>query len=313
MTILVTGGAGFIGSHLVEALETSGHHIVVIDNFNDYYRPDYKRANVTHFHTKWIYELDICDKEKLEPIFQKHAFDGIIHLAARAGIRPSLLQPEFYRAVNVAGTKNLAELAVQYQVPQFIFGSSSSVYGDSTIIPYRENDASGKPVSPYAATKLAAEQLLATVSQTQSLQVTCLRFFTVYGERGRPDMAPYLFTEAVLHNQPIKKFGDGTTSRDYTYVADIVQGIVAALNHPLAYEIINLGNHHTITLNQFIYLVEQFTGKTAIIEQLAPQAGDMPHTWANINKAQHLLGYQPKTSFAEGMERFIHWFQTTRL
>lgn len=313
MNILVTGGAGFIGSHVVEALEQRGDKVVVIDNFNDYYNPGYKCANVKLFSTAQVYEVDICDVAKLESIFQQHHFDCIIHLAARAGIRPSLLQPQLYHDVNVIGTQNLINLAVQYQVPQFVFGSSSSVYGNSTTIPYTETDTSGATISPYAATKLAGEQLLYTAAQQHKLQITCLRFFTVYGERGRPDMAPYLFTEAILKHKPIKKFGNGTTSRDYTYIADIVQGILAAVQNPLDYEIINLGNHHTVTLNEFIATVEQLTSEQAIIEALPPQTGDMPHTWADITKAQHLLNYQPTTSFQQGIEKFINWYKHNRV
>lgn len=313
MNILVTGGAGFIGSHVVNALEQRGDTVVIIDNFNDYYNPLYKRDNINSFGTTAIYEMDICDLKKLTEVFQQHQLDCIIHLAARAGIRPSILQPELYRDVNIIGTNNLAELAVRYHVPQFIFGSSSSVYGNSNHTPYVETDTSGEPISPYAATKLAAETLLSVLAKQAGINVTCLRFFTVYGERGRPDMAPYLFTEAILRGTPIKKFGDGTTSRDYTYVADIVQGIITAIQHPFKYEIINLGNHATVTLNEFISTVEQLTSKHAILEQLPLQPGDMPHTCADITKAQRLLQYQPRTNFAQGMAKFIRWFTMNRL
>ncbi|MFA5995898.1 MAG: NAD-dependent epimerase/dehydratase family protein [Patescibacteria group bacterium] len=312
MNILITGGAGFIGSHVVETLQAE-HDLVVIDDLNNYYDPQYKLANLKLYPNVPFYQIDICNKNKLETVFKEHQFDCIVHLAARAGIRPSLLQPKLYEDVNVVGTKNLAELAVRYGISQLVFGSSSSVYGDNPNRPYVETDTTGQPISPYATTKLTAEQLLKQFADKEKLKVTCLRFFTVYGERGRPDMAPYLFTEAILKHQPIKKFGDGSSSRDYTYVNDIVQGIVAAIKNPFNYELINLGNNKSVTLNEFIETIAQLSGEQAIIEQAPEQTGDVKHTCANISKAQKLLNYQPQTSFTEGMQNFITWFRKYRL
>ena len=312
MTVLVTGGAGFIGSHVIQALQNLGHSVVNIDELNDYYNPEFKRANLALLNKHTFYEIDFCDAAAVETVFAQHEFDTIIHLGARAGIRPSLAQPELYTKVNVFGTTTLLNAAVKYHVPQFIFGSSSSVYGNNTPLPFVESAAVHDPVSPYAATKLAAEQIVTSYQAKHKFNATILRFFTVYGERGRPDMAPYLFTDAVLQGKPIKKFGDGSSSRDYTYVADIVSGIVAAVQKPFSFEIINLGNSHAVTLNEFIQTLETITGKTAQFEQLPPQAGDVGHTLADISKAKRLLGYEPHTSLAEGLERFVHWFQSNR-
>lgn len=312
MTVLVTGGAGFIGSHVIQALQNLGHTVVNIDELNDYYNPEFKRANLALLNTHAFYEIDFCDAAAVETVFAQHQFDSIIHLGARAGIRPSLAQPELYTRVNVFGTTTLLNAAVKYNVPQFIFGSSSSVYGNSTPLPFVESVAVHDPISPYAATKLAAEQIVASYQAKYKFNTTIFRFFTVYGERGRPDMAPYLFTDAVLHGKPIKKFGDGSSSRDYTYITDIVSGIISALQTPFPLEIINLGNSQAVTLNEFIQTLETITGKTAQFQQLPPQAGDVGHTLADISKAKQLLGYEPHTSLAEGLERFVRWFQSNR-
>lgn len=314
MTILVTGGAGFIGSHVIQALEQlGGYDLVIIDEINDYYDPKFKRANLALLNQHPFYEIDFCDAAAVDKVFAQHQIDCIVHLGARAGIRPSLVQPDLYTKVNVMGTTVLLNAAVKYHVPQFIFGSSSSVYGNTAPLPFLESAAVNAPISPYAATKLAAEQIVQNYHKQYSLAATILRFFTVYGERGRPDMAPYLFTEAVLTGRMIKKFGAGNSSRDYTYITDIVSGIVAAVQTPFPFEIINLGNNQAVSLNEFIKTLEQLTGKAAQFEQLPTQTGDVEHTLANINKAQHLLGYNPQTSLTVGLERFVRWFKTNRL
>lgn len=313
MTILITGGAGFIGSHLIQALHDNGDTIVNLDELNDYYDPAFKRYNLAQLPKHSFYQGNVCDAKLVEEIFQTHDISTVVHLGARAGVRPSIQQPELYEQVNLGGTKTLLSIANRYNVSQFIFGSTSAVYGNTTPLPFSETASHLQPVSPYAHSKLRAEQWLESEHQRTGLPTTILRFFTVYGERGRPDMAPYLFTEAILRGQPIKKFGDGSTSRDYTYIQDIVSGILSALAQPFPFEIINLGNHQAVSLHEFIQTVETVTGKTAIIKQLPAQAGDVNHTLADIGKARRLLDYQPLTSLHTGLENFVRWFKTNRL
>ncbi|MDZ4229487.1 MAG: GDP-mannose 4,6-dehydratase [Patescibacteria group bacterium] len=305
--VLVTGHAGFIGSHLTKKLLDLGFNVTGVDNYNDFYSPEIKKANVAAFgnHSNFKeYKLDILDLPKLERCFAVSKPEIIIHLAARAGVRPSLKNPQLYHDVNVNGTKNLLDLAKKYQVKQFIFASSSSIYGNQTKVPFSETDKLGQPVSPYAQTKLAAEKLC----RDSGLPVTILRFFTVYGPAGRPDMAPYLFTQAILAGQPIIRYGDGSTKRDYTYIDDIVSGIVAALNRPLAYEIINLGNNQPVSLKDFIAAIETLTGKKAKIINKPRHPADVPLTYADISKAQKLLGWQPTTDLKTGLTKFIDWY-----
>lgn len=311
MKILLTGGAGFIGSHIAELLQ-SDHELVIIDDLNDYYDPAYKQANLDLLHPAQFYQLDITDYNALKQVFADHQFDTIIHCAARAGVRPSIKEPELYANVNLLGTTHLAELAAQHKVKQFIFGSTSAVYGNAKQIPFSESEVQLEPISPYAASKLGAELMLHTFHSLYDTKTTILRFFTVYGERGRPDMAPYLFTEAVLNQKQFKKFGDGTTSRDYTYVKDIAAGVKAALDKPLDYEIINLGNNQPVSLNDFIATIETITGESAIYEQIEMQPGDVEHTYANIDKAKQLLNWQPTTSLQDGLTHFIEWYKTER-
>ena len=310
--ILVTGGAGFIGSHLVQSLIQAGHSVVNIDELNDYYNPEFKHYNLAQLPRHPFYQGNICDAALLHTVFQKHRINKVIHLGARAGVRPSIQQPQLYEAVNYAGTAQLVDIATQHGIEQFIFGSTSAVYGNTASLPFTEEIVNLSPISPYAISKLKAERYLQEHHVRTDLPLTILRFFTVYGERGRPDMAPYLFTEAILHQQPIKKFGDGSTSRDYTYIADIIAGIVAAVQQPFDFEIINLGNSKAVTLNEFISTLEQATGKTAVIEQLPAQSGDVNHTLADVSKAQRLLGYQPTTSLETGLRKFVGWYVATR-
>lgn len=305
--ILVTGNAGFIGSNLSQKLLELGDKVFGVDNFNDYYNPKTKEKNIAKLLKQNQFQqfrTDILDFKAIELIFKDRQPEIVVHLAARAGVRPSLENPELYLQVNAIGTKNLLEIAKKYRVKQFIFASSSSVYGNQIKVPFSETDILDKPVSPYAATKLEGEKLC----QECKIPTTVLRFFTVYGPKGRPDMAPYLFTEAILKDKPIIRYGDGSTSRDYTYIDDIVSGIIAALNKPLAFEIINLGNNRPVSLNEFIKIIERLTGKKAKIIEKPRHPADVPQTFADITKAKMLLNWEPKTDLETGMEKFISWF-----
>jgi len=313
MKILVTGGAGFIGSHTTEALLDRGDEVVCLDNFNDYYTPQRKYANVAPLLKRSGYALiegDVRDSDTLERLFETHKPERIIHIAAMAGVRYSIQHPELYESVNVRGTLNVLEAARRFDVENVVFASTSSIYGSRQKVPFSEDDRVDWPVSPYAATKRACELLAYTYHHLHGLNFTALRFFTVYGPRGRPDMAPYLFTEAVFRGTELKMFGDGSSSRDYTYIGDIVQGVVAAIDRPLGYEIINLGNNRTIYLRDFIALVETLVGRKAHIAQYAMPAGDVPRTCADISKAQRLLGYDPQTPFEDGLARFVDWYRS---
>ena len=310
-TILVTGHAGFIGSHLTEKLLDSGFKIIGVDDFNDFYNPERKKENVKEFlkHKNFKqYQVNILDQKKLNQIFDNHKIDLVIHLAARAGVRPSLANPKLYWRVNVKGTNNLLDLANKYKIKQFIFASSSSVYGNQEKVPFTETDRLEKPVSPYAASKQEAEKLCRKLAAKSGMKMTILRFFTVYGPKGRPDMAPYLFTKNILTGKTISRYGDGSSSRDYTYIDDIVDGLIRAINQPLAYEIINLGNNQPVSLNQFISLIEKLIGKKALIQEKPRHPADVRQTYADITKAKKLLNWQPKTDLETGMKKFIDWF-----
>lgn len=301
--ILVTGHAGFIGSHLTRKLLGLGYRVTGVDNYNDFYDPIIKQFNVDAFrdHPHFQeYKADILDRPALEQIFVANHPEVIVHLAARAGVRPSIKNPELYLRVNVTGTKNLLDLAKKYPLKQFIFASSSSVYGNQKKVPFSETDKL-TPVSPYAETKLAAEKLC----RQSGLPMTILRFFTVYGPAGRPDMAPYLFTKKIIAGEPILRFGKGQTSRDYTYIDDIVNGIVAAIGKSWPFEVINLGNNQPVKLNDFIKTIEEITGKTAKIIERPRHPADVPQTFADITKAQKLLGWRPKTDLKTGLNFFI--------
>jgi UDP-glucuronate 4-epimerase len=313
--ILVTGGAGFIGSHLVkQLLEEDVWQVSVVDNFNEFYSPEIKRKNIRRFNNNQdikIYESDICDENALSEIFRENNFDVIVHLAAWAGVRPSLLNPQLYSKVNVGGTVNLLELSKEYGVKQFIFGSSSSVYGDRNTVPFSESDVIQNPISPYAATKAAGELFCHTYSHLYDIRTVCLRFFTVYGASQRPDLAIYKFSKLISEGKPIPVFGDGSTRRDYTYIDDIIQGVRAAIDYDKAkFEVFNLGESQTVELRELIALLEKNLGKKAIIDRQPLQPGDVPQTFADISKARNLLGYNPKTKIETGIEKFVEWFKS---
>jgi UDP-glucuronate 4-epimerase len=312
--ILVTGGAGFIGSHLVARLLAEGRWCVtVVDDFNDFYAPALKRANVAPHRGRADFQLveaDIRDRAALEKVFAATTFAVIVHLAARAGVRPSLSEPLLYTETNVTGTLHLLELARAHGVPQFVFGSSSSVYGINAKVPFSEDDPTEHPISPYAATKAAGELLCHTYAHLHGLRCVALRFFTVYGARQRPDLAIHKFAKLISANQPIPVFGDGTTRRDYTYIDDIIAGVRAAIDYDASrYEAINLGESRTVSLSELIALLEEALGRKAIIDRQPLQPGDVPRTFADITKARRLLGYDPQTPIEEGIRRFIEWFR----
>jgi len=313
---LITGGAGFIGSHLVDRLLSTGaEQITVVDDFNDFYDPEIKRANIQHQIADPRYklaEIDIRDQAALGKVFADTTFDCIVHLAARAGVRPSLSEPQLYSETNINGTLNLLELARHQQINQFVFGSSSSVYGINAKVPFSEEDTIRQPISPYAATKGAGELLCHTYSHLYGIRCVCLRFFTVYGPRQRPDLAIHKFARLISAGKPIPVFGDGTTRRDYTYVDDIIQGVVAAIHYDKSkYEVFNLGESRTIELRELIGLLEKELDSHAVIDRQPSQPGDVPQTFADIEKARRLLGYNPQTQIEEGIHRFVEWFRTT--
>ncbi len=308
--ILVTGGAGFIGSHLLEALLQRGFVVAALDNFDDFYPASVKRANLAEVscHGKFrFHHADIRDPAKLREIFEVEKPGAVIHLAARAGVRPSIEQPELYTSVNVCGTVNLLSAARDFGVTKFVFISSSSVYGATARVPFVEDQNDLKPLSPYAATKLAGELMCYTYSHLFGLPVICLRLFTVYGPRQRPDLAIRKFVTLIEAGRPIPLFGDGSTSRDYTFVDDIVQGILAALEYQTKFDVFNLGNCRPVKLMELVREIEKALGKRADIEWLPPQQGDVPITWADISKARQLLGYEPRVTLPAGIERFVNW------
>jgi len=311
MNILVTGGAGFIGSHLTESLVKDGHSVTVLDNFDPFYDPEIKHRNISSIFEKiTLLEMDICDRELILSLAETHDFDVIVHLAAKAGVRPSIENPTDYIQTNVQGTLNLLDLAIKMNVNQFVLASSSSVYGKNKKVPFSEEDPLHNVISPYAASKVAAENLAHTYSSVHKLPVVALRFFTVYGPRQRPDLAIHKFCRKILHNEPIQKYGKGNTSRDYTYIDDIVHGIRQALNYDeQLFSIFNLGEHKTIRLSELIAAIENALDKKATIEQLPEQPGDVPHTFAEINKAKTFLGYTPETDIHTGLKAFVKWLK----
>ncbi len=312
MKLLVTGGAGFIGSHFVERALALGHGVEVMDDFNPFYDPEIKRENLAAVEDQVrVHEADIRDSDAVDKIVREGGFDTIVHLAARAGVRPSIKEPKLYIDTNITGTFNLLEAARQYSVPRFVSASSSSVYGVLKTAPFKEDMCLNQTISPYAATKLAGEQLCSTYSHLYGIRTISLRFFTVYGPRQRPDLAIHSFTRSILEEQSINQFGDGSTRRDYTYVDDIIQGMIACLTYegPLC-DVFNLGESQTTTLSELIGSIEHALGKRAIINQMPEQPGDVPLTFANIDKARTQLGYDPRTKIADGIPRFIAWYLT---
>jgi UDP-glucuronate 4-epimerase len=300
MRILVTGGAGFIGSHLVEKLLGVGHEVVILDDFNDFYDPQIKQANIAGFSKDvGVCHVDLRENDSVRTLFRREKVDVVVHLAARAGVRPSIQSPRLYYDTNVLGTLHLLEAARVSGVQRFIFASSSSVYGASKTVPFSEEQHLTQTLSPYGATKIGGEFLCSSYSHLYQMRVVALRYFTVYGPRQRPDLAIHQFTRRIHAGQPIDQFGDGTTQRDYTYIDDIIQGTMAAFDYdgPM-YDIFNLG--------------ENAVGKKAKINRLPEQPGDMPRTYADISKATKLLGYNPTTKLSEGLPKFVEWFLRTQ-
>jgi UDP-glucuronate 4-epimerase len=310
-TYLVTGGAGFIGSHLVDRLLEAGRRVICLDDFNDFYDPALKREHAAVHRGHGGYRLvegDIRDRALVERLLRRERPEVIVHLAARAGVRPSLKEPRLYAETNVTGTLNLLEAARQAGTGKFIFGSSSSVYGVNRKVPFAEDDPLLHPVSPYAATKIAGEALCGSYAAVYGLPVITLRFFTVYGPRQRPDLAIRHFAEAMLQGREITLFGDGGSARDYTYIDDIVGGILAAVDYPArGHEIFNLGNASPVELRELVRLLEEALGVRAKIRRAPDQPGDVPVTYAAIEKAGRLLGYRPETPLAEGLQKFARW------
>jgi len=314
MRILVTGGAGFIGSHVAGRLIRDGHEVEIIDDFNDYYDPRIKRANISSLGgAAKLHEGDIRDRDFVQQTISQGRFDAIIHLAARAGVRPSLKDPQLYIDTNITGTHHLLEAAHQNGIGRFLFASSSSVYGLAKKVPFTEDLPLPQTLSPSAATKIAGEHLCGNYAHLYGMKVVCLRFFTVYGPGQRPDLAIHKFTDAIHRGQSIPQFGDGSTRRDYTYIDDIVQGVTGALRYEgPAFDIFNLGENQTTTLSELILEIEKALGKKAIIERLPEQQGDMPLTAADITKARQLLGYNPQTQIRDGIPKFVEWYLSSR-
>lgn len=311
MNILITGGAGFIGSTLADRLLKEGNKICVVDNFNNYYSPEIKENNVAVNQNNNNYKLyrgDICDRELMDEIFAKNIIDHVVHIAARAGVRPSLEDPLEYVRSNIEGTINILEKMKKYNVKKIVFASSSSVYGNCKAEKFSEDLKVTEPISPYAATKSACEQFLYTYSKLYGINAVCLRFFTVYGPRQRPDLAIRKFIELIEKGEPIPVYGDGSTMRDYTYIDDIISGICSAIKYnKTPYEIINIGGGSPITLSEMISTIENVLGKKAVINRLPMQPGDVNKTVSDITKARKLLGYEPLTTFENGIKKFVEW------
>lgn len=309
---LVTGGAGFIGSHLVDRLLFEGWRVTVVDNFDPFYDPGIKRRNVApHLeHSSYtLVEADIRDMDTLRKRLSGE-YDVIVHLAAKAGVRPSIRDPIGYQEVNVRGTQNLLELTREWGVKQFVFASSSSVYGVNPNVPWREDDCVLLPISPYAATKVAGELLGHVYSYLYGIRFIALRFFTVYGPRQRPDLAIHKFARLMLKGEPVPVYGDGSASRDYTYIDDVIRGVRAAMDYKeTQYEIINLGNNKTVSLLEMVRALEEALGVKARLKFLPPQPADVPQTWADVEKAGNLLEYRPTIPFAEGLRHFAAWLK----
>jgi len=312
MTILVTGAAGFIGSHLCERILGQGRQVVGLDNFDDFYPPAVKEDNIRGIAASPGFKLvrgDIRDKNLIEQILKQTPVDTIVHLAAKAGVRPSILDPLGYADVNINGTVVLLETARTMGVEKFIFASSSSVYGDNPKVPFSESDNVDFPISPYAATKKAGELLCHTYHHLYKMNITCLRFFTVYGPRQRPDLAIHKFARLIEQGKPIPVFGDGSMERDFTYIDDIIDGVAAAMDRCGGCNLYNLGESRPVRLDALIAELENALGKKAVIERLPVQPGDVRRTYADVSRAMRDLGYRPKTVLAEGLKRFVQWLR----
>ena len=312
-TVLLTGAAGFIGSHVAEKLLRSGYRVVGLDNFDDYYDPAIKRENIRGLtgNPAWRIVLgDIRDKKLMEGVFSTNQIDMVIHLAARAGVRPSLELPALYQSINIGGTINVLEQCHQNGVKRVLLASSSSVYGEDTRVPFREDMNVDSPASPYAASKVGAELFCRTYSNLYNLSIGALRFFTVYGPRQRPEMAIHLFTRKIENDEEITIFGDGTSKRDYTFIDDIVDGILRALaSRTPGFEVYNLGNSQPIALNYLIQLLEENLGKKAELNLLPMQPGDVPDTYADVTDLVRDVGYKPATSVEQGIANFVDWYR----
>lgn len=310
MKFLITGGAGFIGSHIVDELLSLREEIIVIDNFNTYYDPKIKWENISSAQKNpdfKLFEGDILDKRLLDKIFSSFNIDVLIHMAAQAGVRGSIKNPELYSKVNVLGTLNLFEMCRKYKIKKVIFGSSSSIYGNNPV-PFSEDNIVDKPISPYAATKKAGELLCYTYHHLYKIPIICLRLFTVYGPRQRPEMAIHKFTRIINNNESIPIYGDGSSSRDYTYITDILDGIKSTINKDFGFEIINLGSSNPIKLLDLVDLIQENMSKKANLNFLPSQSGDVERTYADISKAERLLGYSPKVNIETGIEKFVKWY-----
>ena len=309
-TVLVTGGAGFVGNHVALRLLEEGHEVVVVDNVNSYYDPALKEARLARLpETVPVYRVDITDRDALAAVFVEHAFDVVCHLAAQAGVRYSLEAPEAYVSTNYTGTFHIFELAKQHGVSQVVFASTSSVYGESTDMPFREDNSADTPLSLYAATKRGCELMGFNYHHLFGLNVTCLRFFTVYGPWGRPDMALFKFVRAIEAGEPIDVYNNGHMKRDFTYIDDIVDGFTRAVARPLGYEIINLGHGEPLHLMDFIRELERQLGSEATINYMPLQPGDVPETYASTEKARDLLGFTAQVGVPEGIKNFVEWYR----
>jgi len=311
LRVLVTGGAGFIGSHLADKLVEKGDEVICLDNFDPYYNPNIKKKNIKHNLGKKNFKLveaDVRDGKALKKVFEKNGIEKVVHLAAKAGVRPSIKDPLLFEDVNIRGTLNLLESCRKHGIENFVFGSSSSVYGITEKVPFSEDDTL-RPISPYGASKRSGELLCHAYSSLYDIPVTCLRFFTVYGPRQRPDMAIHKFVKLIDRGEKIQMYGNGTSKRDYTYIDDIVDGIMTALEKKFVFEVFNLGNSKTVELRRLISLIEEELGKEAKIERLPDQPGDVPITYADISKAKKLLNYSPKTRIEEGLAKFVEWYK----
>lgn len=310
--IAVTGGAGFIGSHVVERLVAEGHEVIIVDNFNDFYNPRLKRWNAERLQARGrvqLYEADICDRAVLEEIFQEHRFDQVIHLAAYAGVTPSLERPLLYEEVNIRGTLELLELCRRHEIQNFTFASSSSVYGGNEKIPFSESDPVDRPICPYAATKRAGELLCFTYAHLYGMNIPCLRFFTVYGPRQRPEMAIVKFIRHIEQGKDIVLYGEGRYSRDYTYIDDIIEGVIAAMKRRAGYDLFNLGGSRTTSGSDLVRLIEQQMGRKAKVVLQPGRPGEVERTYADVALSRRELGYAPRISLEEGIARTMEWYR----